>query len=266
MSKCASEKCCLFVRGNLAWRDVVDACGHDAAAKKPFEKVGELSAFGYTPQITTIGGQKSLSLEGGTGCVVTTFDGLQISMDVRCASNSNLAVALFGDFAEIAAGTSKTQTVDRSEIAGGAYVPLNHAGATNITIVEPAGAVEGVDYKKTPAGIEILHDSTVLFAGMTEDLEITYNTPLQSRLEVGTRNSVTKELLFNGKDQEGNAIVFRLYKVTIAGSGDIQWLNQDDFVTFTITGTAQADDTVSPAEFATGLPKSQFGFIQRVAA
>lgn len=260
--KCASHSCCLFVRGNLAWRDVVDPCSGGGVG--PFEKVGELSAFGYTPQITKIGGTKSLSLEGGLTCSVSTFDGLNVSMTVRCASNGNLATAMFGQHGAVTDGTVTGESIDGSMVSAGAYVPLKYVGAKNVVVVSPTGAVENVDYKVTPAGLEIIEGSTVLTDGT--DMIVNYSYSTQGRVEIGTRNSVEKELLFNGKDQEGNAIVLRLYRVDIAADGEVQWLNENDFITFTISGTALVDETQDAVEFSPGLPRSQFGYIQRIKA
>ena len=264
MSSCQSHSCCLFVRGNLSWRDVPNHCADEPEEYGPFIKVGEVSTFGYTPQITRIGGQKSLSLEGGTTCTTTTFDGLQVSFLMRCASDSNLAVALFGEAGEKAFGTVVGEEIDGNEVAPGAYVPLAHVGATDVVITTPATAVLGVDYKITPAGIEIMEGTSVLVAGT--DIVVDYQYGTQGRVEIGTKNSIEKELLFNGKDQEGNAIVLRLYRVSIAADGDVQWLNDTDFMTFTLTGTAMVDDSRDAVEFAPGLPRSTFGYMQRLAA
>jgi hypothetical protein len=264
MSSCQSHTCCLYVRGNLSWRDVPNHCSDTPEEYGPFVKVGEISTFGYTPQITKIGGQKSLSLEGGTTCTTTTFDGLQVSFLIRCASDSNLAVALFGDAGEKTFGTVVGETIDGNEVAPGAYVPLKYVGATNVVITSPAAAVLGVDYKITPAGIEIMEGTAVLTAGTNIVVDYQYGT--QGRVEIGTKNSIEKELLFNGKDSEGNAVVLRLYRVSIAADGDVQWLNDADFMTFTLTGTALVDDSRDAVEFAPGLPRSTFGYMQRLAA
>lgn len=264
MSSCQSHSCCLFVRGNLSWRDVPDFCTDTPEEYGPFVKVGEISTFGYTPQITRIGGQKSLSLEGGTSCTTTTFDGLEVSFLVRCASDSNLAVALFGEAGEKALGTVVGEEIAGNEVAPGAYVPLAHVGATNVVITSPAGAIQGIDYKVTPAGLEILEGTTVLTAGT--DIVLNYSYGTQGRVEIGIKNSIEKELLFNGKDTEGNAIVLRLYRVSIAADGDVQWLNDAEFMTFTLTGVAQVDESRDSVEFTPGLPRSNFGYMQRIAA
>lgn len=263
MSSCQSHKCCLFVKGNLSWRDVPNHCADVPEEYGPFVKVGEISTFGYTPQVTKIGGQKSLSLEGGTTCTTTTFDGLQVSFLVRCASDSNLAVALFGGNGVKDFGSVVGEVIAGSEVAPGAYVPLDNVGAKNVVITSPSAAVLGVDYKITPAGIEIMEGTSVLVAGTSITVDYDYET--QGRVEIGTKNSVEKELLFNGKDSEGNAIVLRLYRVSIAADGDVQFLNESDFVTFTITGTALNDDSRDAVEFTPGLPRSTFGYMQRVA-
>lgn len=263
MSSCQSHQCCLYVKGNLSWRDVPNLCATPPEEPGPFIKVGEISTFGYTPQTTVIGGQKALTLEGGTGCSTTTFDGLQVSFLVRCATDSNLAVALFGGNANKAFGSVVGETIPGAQVAPGAYVPLEHVGAKNVVITSPAAAVQGVDYKVTPAGLEILDGTAVLVAGT--DIVVDYSYETQGRVEIGTRNSVEKELLFNGKDQNGKAIVLRLYRVDVAADGEVQFLNEADFVTFTITGTAKVDDSREPVEFAPGLPPSQFGYMQRTA-
>lgn len=264
MSSCQSHQCCLFVRGNLSWRDVPDHCADTPEELGPFVKVGEISTFGYTPQITRIGGQKSLSLEGGTTCTTTTFDGLQVSFLVRCASDSNLAVALFGENGVKDFGSVVAETIDGNEVAPGAYVPLKYVGAKNVVVTTAGGvAVQGVDYKVTPAGLEIMETSSLIVAGV--ELVVDYDYETQGRVEIGIKNSIEKELLFNGKDQEGNAIVLRLYRVSIAADGDVQFLNDADFVTFTISGTALVDDTRDAVEFAPGLPRSTFGYMQRLA-
>lgn len=265
MSSCQSHQCCLFVRGNLSWRDVPNHCADVPEEYGPFIKVGEISTFGYTPQITKIGGQKSLSLEGGTTCTTTTFDGLNVSFLVRCASDSNLAVALFGETGEKAFGAVVGETIDGNEVAPGAYVPLKYVGATNVVVTTDAGpAVQGVDYKVTPAGLEIMETSPLIVAGA--NLVVDYQYATQGRVEIGTKNSIEKELLFNGKDSEGNAVVLRLYRVSIAADGDVQFLNDADFLTFTLTGTALVDDSRDAVEFAPGLPRSTFGYMQRIAA
>lgn len=262
MPSCQSRACCLYVKGNLAWRDVPDGCVDAVEPVGPFIKVGEVSTFGYTPLTTRIGGQKALTLEGGTTCTTTTFDGLEVSFLVRCASDSNLAVALFGSSAEKAFGSVVGEEIPGTQVAPGAYVPLQYVGAKNVVVTTPA-AVLGVDYKVTPAGIEILEGTAVLVAGT--DMVVDYDYETQGRVEIGTRNSIEKELLMNAKDQDGNAIVMRLYRVNIAAEGDIQWLNDTDFVTFTISGVAQSDDSQAMTEFVPGLPPSQFGYIQRQA-
>lgn len=263
MPTCQSRACCLYVRGNLAWRDVPDNCADESDPVGPFVKVGEVSTFGYTPQVTRIGGQKALTLEGGTTCTTTTFDGLEVSFLVRCASDSNLAVALFGSNGVKALGSVVGEEIPGAQVAPGAYVPLQYVGAKNVEITTPAAAVLGVDYKITPAGIEILEGTAVLVAGT--DIVVDYDYETQGRVEIGTRNSIEKELLMNAKDQDGNAIVMRLYRVNIAAEGDVQWLSESDFVTFTISGVAQSDDSQALTEFVPGLPMSQFGYIQRQA-
>ena len=264
MSSCTSHTCCLYMKGSLSWRDIPNHCADVPEQVGPFIKVGEISTFGYTPQITKIGGQKSLSLEGGTTCVTTTFDGLQVSFLVRCASNSNLAVALFGENGVKNFGSVVGEAIDGNEVAPGSYIPLEHVGAKNVVVTTGAGpAVLGVDYRVTPAGLEILETSPLIVAGT--NLLVDYDYETQGRVEIGTRNAIEKELLMNAKDQDGNAIVLRLYRVSIAADGDVQFLSESDFVTFTITGTALNDDTRDSVEFAPGLPRSTFGYIQRVA-
>lgn len=263
MPSCQSRQCCVYVKGNLSWRDVPNLCADTPEQYGPFIKVGEISTFGYTPQVTKIGGQKALTLEGGTGCTTTTFDGLEVSFLVRCASNSNLAVALFGESGVKALGSVVGEEIPGAQVAPGAYVPLEYVGAKNVVITSPAGAVQGVDYKVTPAGLEIMEGTAVLVAGT--DIVVDYSYEAQGRVEIGTKGSIEKELLFNGKDQDGNPIVMRLYRVNIAADGDLQFLNETDFVTFTLTGTAMVDESREAVEFAPGLPLSNFGYIQRTA-
>ena len=259
MSSC-QDNCCLFVRGDLLWRDV-PACD-STADPAPFEKVGEVRSYSHALDVTTIGKQKSYGLSGGYTCTAYTFDGLTVNFEIQCAKNSNLAVAFFGDNCDAAAGSVTTaEEFKASMVVEGSILPLNYIGATNLVITSPAGAVKGVDYKITPAGIEILPGSAL--AGL--DVEITYDYSAQGRVEIGTKSSLAKELLFNGKDQNGNAIVIRLFNVEIAPEGEIQWLNENEFLSFTITGTALSSDDASTTEWCPGMVPSSFGFIQRVA-
>lgn len=260
MTTSCQDSCCLFLRGDLLWRDV-KGCG-DASDPAPFEKVGEIRSYNHTLEVTTIGKQKSYGLAGGFTCTAYTFDGLTVSFEVQCAKNSNLATAFFGSTCDTESGSvTVAEEFPASMVVESSILPFKYVGVSNVVVTSPAGAVLGVDYKITPAGIEILPGSAL--AGL--DVSVTYAYSAQGRVEIGTKTSVTKELLLNAKDQDGKATVIRLYKVQIAAEGEIQWLQEDQFMTFTITGTAISDEDASTTEWCAGMVPSTFGYIQRAA-
>ena len=259
MAESCTDNCCLFIRGDVLWRDV-PKCG-DSADPAPFEKVGEVRSYTHSLEVTTIGKQKSFGLSGGYTCTAYTFDGLTINMTIQCAKNSNLAVAFFGDNCDTVAGTAETEDFPASMVVGSSILPLKYIGATNVSITSPAGAVLGVDYKLTPAGIEILEGSALI--GL--DVTVQYDYSIQGRVEIGTKNNVAKEILLNAKDQDGKAIVVRLFNVELAAEGEIELFSEDAFLEFTVTGTALASDDASSTEWCPGLIPSSFGYIQRVA-
>jgi hypothetical protein len=143
-------------------------------------------------------------------------------MVIQCAKNSNLAVAFFGDNCDAEAGTAETEDFPASMVVGSSILPLKYIGATNVSITSPAGAVVGVDYKLTPAGIEILEGSSLI--GL--DVTVQYDYSIQGRVEIGTKNNVAKEILLNAKDQDGKAIVVRLFYRMVPRSDSILiWLH-----------------------------------------
>lgn len=260
MSQSCQDQCCLFLRGDLLWRDATTCA--TTGDPEPFEKVGEIRSYTHTLDVTTIGKQKSYGLRGGYSCTAYTFDGLTVSFEVQCMKNSNMATAFFGETCDVAAGNvTVAEQFPASMVVDEAILPLKYIGVSNVVITSPSGAVLGVDYKITPAGIEILSGSAL--AGL--DVSLTYSHKAQGRVEIGTKTSVTKELLFNGKDQDGNAVVIRLFKVEIAAEGEIQWLQDDQFMTFTVTGTAISADDAATTEWCAGTVPSTFGYIQRAA-
>lgn len=275
MSNCANKACCFKLHGDIYMREVQDPCelaGGASIVEAPLESVGIVTEMGYTNLVQTIGSKdKTLSLEDPNGCYKEIYNGTDLTLKIKCSKTSNLAkTAMAGSGASVA-GAVVGETFAGSRVAANALLPFKFSGASAVVITSPVGAVAGVDYKVTPAGIKVLDGSLVLIAGTA--ITLNYSYPAQDRLEVGTTLGKAYEIVIDGRNIMASNTGFPTGKPFTGGfylfkpSADkaVQLMStNNDVLEIEISGTAFEDVNRPSTPVVAGMVPSNVGYFNIV--
>lgn len=182
---------------------------------------------------------------GGTYASVSRIDTVSIKFKVHDLNATNVARAIFGAQASVAAGA----VVDEPVLAYiGGLSALVHVNPTSLAVKNSAGTttyLDGKDYEVKGGGILILAGGTITDA---QALKVSYSYTDYSRIEAMTSGAVTLELHFEGLNEadSGKPVVGDFYRVQLSPTKVLALLG-DKFAELDMEGEVLKDQSKTGA-------------------
>lgn len=178
---------------------------------------------------------------GGTLNEVRRIKGVTAQVTLAQIDPVNLARALYGTAASVAAGTVTNETAVAIK---GALVPTAYANPTSVVVKDETGTttyVEGEDYVVKPAGIFITDDSSI---GNGATIKINYNYSKQDIVQALAGSQGEFELLFEGLNEarSGKPVIVRAWRFRPGALKKLDLIG-NDYASLELEGKVLADDT-----------------------
>jgi len=189
---------------------------------------------------------------GGNACAIVRISDVAANITLNCLSSANIARALGGTAAVVAAGS----IVDAVRIAHkGGFVPVA-PGATAVVVKHTSGSptyVLNTDYTLTTNGIIILAAGAILDAA---SIKISYTNVALDSVDILTSAFGTFQLYLDGLNEmeSGSPVLIELYKFTFGPAAALAMIS-DDPAELAISGKLVADAS------KTGVGVSQYAKI-----
>lgn len=213
-------------------------------ACSPFKKVGNVLSCNVEIVSELLGrGNQYLNPDS---CPRSSITGVNLTITMGCASVRNLIQGLFGSAVDVESG-SKVDEFCIEELEQSDFFPFSKKQATLNTVVvrlldedndEVMVLVEGVDYKLSKSGVQILKDIDILNASEIE-IAYDYNTINFTKIKFGTLKQGYKSLYFKGTNYaDGGAGLFdaEFTKVYFKPMDLFNLITADEFLTITLQG------------------------------
>lgn len=261
-----AKNCCFKGRGRIAVLDYAAAIA----------KTAGLMSVGNSPQLSvnvneTVERVKDFTTSaGGTECSSREIDYMEVTLQLKCLSLTNLVLGLHGSGEQLATAAIASEP----KVAWpGAIVPLSDMPdlskpitVTN-TAAQPVPYAAGTDYVITEAGsIEIPEGSTIpaptVTAGVGQpNIQVSYQRVDQTRIQLATRPSRPVQLHFDGVNvmDGGGTAHFDLWKVQFGPAANVQMLSADSAM-LELKGEVLRDPTKPRGTAAN--PLSQYGTLR----
>lgn len=217
--------------------------GATFSARK-FVDVGNASVFQYSFSEEKKELKNYQDPAGGTADSVTRVNTVDGQMDLRDFKPANLALALWGTTAALAA----TAIVGEAGhvINPGAFIPTNRIINTTIAPVVKKGAtvIAPADYTVSVGGITIADTITTATVVAGDAITIDYTPKAGADIQALISSSPEVSIFFEGVNQvTGKAATRRIYKAKL---GVAQQINEigEDFGTLQLSLSIQKDSTI----------------------
>ncbi len=196
-----------------------------------FRPVGNVSALSITIETTEF--EHTESCSGSRGIDLTIVQEINVSLTVTMESivRDNLALTLFGETSEVAAGSAVDEIVAVESLD--LWYPLNNIQATTIVVTGPAGSpvhVEGTDYIcNGPAG-SILPLGTGSIPAMA-NLEVDYDFALQDDVQAITSSTGAQRWArfegLNTAEDPNTPVVVDFFKAQVQPLAELALINEE---------------------------------------
>lgn len=176
--------------------------------------IGNCNSLNYEAQVQDIEEQDYTTPGGGLDASVQRIQSLTVSYNARHFKAANMARAMFGSAADVAAGTV---TAEPHTAYPGALLMLANPGATNVVITQEAGGtplVLDTDYTLDPAGFPVITEGGVVTdAGL--DVEVDYSFAKHATIQALVRSGKRYRHVFVGLNEarSGKPVVIECYRV-----------------------------------------------------
>lgn len=193
--------------GKVSLKDLQEPKGHIF--------IGNVSSLQYQAEVNTIEDQDHTTPGGGLDASVQRISALNVTYNARHFNKANIARAIMGAAADVAAGTVTSEVHKGYK---GALIRLSKPVDSAVEVVvkstggSPTTYVEGTDYLVSPAGITILETGTVVDAA---DLDIAYAYPKHANIQALVSSGKRYSLLFEGLNEarSGKPVIIEVFKV-----------------------------------------------------
>ena len=223
---------------------------------RAFVDVGNTSAFSFAFTENRQELRDFRDPSGGVDASVARIESVTGSMDLRHFTASNLALALWGTTAALAA-TAITNEAHKARL--GRFVPLNRIVNTAVAVVVRVGAtvVNAADYAVSHGGLTFV--AAPQTAQLIEGADVTVDyTPVAStdvQTLIGSAPNVS--VLFEGVNGvDGKPTTARMYRCKLGVAANVGMIGEE-FGTLQLTFTVEKDATVP------GVGKSHFFELQQ---
>lgn len=259
--------CCGKFVGKIYMQEREDFCPTVAAPwSTPTRFIGNASQLQFNNEVETITKKDYTTPGGGTACTVTTTE-LKIALTMECIKAWTLAEIGFlgtSQYQNLAAQTGILET-HRVNAACDLIVTQRmidtSTAATAPVVTDVGGAttyVAGVDYNVvySGSGIEITEMTTI---PVGSDIEITYDSPVQTLGEILTKSAKNYRLIFVGVNEaEGDRPVrFEVKNVKFTPTSSFDIIG-DEFAMLEVEGSVLRDECLMGTN-AAGDQLSQYG-------
>lgn len=242
--------CCFKGRGKVWFRKQVDFCPvlPGTPNPNPWYHIGNAELFQINTTTTEQTVKDFTSKAGGIACSSIEIDQVNLNVTMDCFKKRNILLALLAEGAidNVPAGAVANEVFVVEE--EGEFIPLEFipTGAS-VVVTGTAGApvyVLGTDYEVTGTGVQLI---TVADGGsitVGTDLEIDYNYPLQTQLDIIQSAAQEYEVYLDGFNiAEAGAPPFgvHLFRVRFSPAQNIDFISED-FITLEVTGKVMQDE------------------------
>jgi len=159
-----------------------------------------------------------------------TEKSLSIKLDMHQFDRETLAKAFFSTSTLEAASTVAAETLPT--LAVGDYAFLQHPGASNIVMTDsdtPATTLAaGTHYEVTDAAQGVI--KILSLASLVQPFKVAYSYATYGNIAAFTATSVRTGLVFTGRNQDGDKARVIIPKLSLAMSGDFNWLSDEESV------------------------------------
>lgn len=226
-----------------------------------FKSIGNVSDLKITVGVSTLEHKESQTGQRATDLRLTTETKASLSMTVENFIAANLADALRGTGATVAAGTAVVAT---KKFFTGSVTALDHVKVSSvvvkttdpspITLTPFTSATSKWDYKVNEEAGSILINpttsgttgwdklTTITAAGL--DLEVTYNHAVQTKVDALTEGASELYMRFEGLNtaEENAPVVVEVFKFLTDPLKELSLIS-DGIQQFTLEGSVLADST-----------------------
>lgn len=212
------DVCCYLGAGVLS---VAKKSSYDAGLSG-LREFGNTKDFTVTPTVSETKTPNFMNRAGGDACVTQVIESVMVKFTAICHKMDNLALALYGDYTEVASAAVVNEALVAFE---GCIVPLANLPDLSIPPVITDAAtdlityVEGVDYTFTEAGALIILDGTTIPAPLlgVPNIHVDYTKVAQFDLQMFTNVNDELTIFFSGtnRDDAGQLAQLTLYKVKL---------------------------------------------------
>jgi len=245
-----SQQCCTLLRGRVILTPALKPSGvgwgslwgieYGGGAATPLQMppgrfIGNSSALTITPTYQTFE-TIDYTGEGGPACAGADLQNIAVSINMKCQSPENLALALFGTqcttgapsvvLNELIPVSGSTIQCNDSIFFGQPLVDLDQNVALQLD--GPTGSQSlnaGVDFQKTAVGVRMLRDLSV---DSLTTLRASYTTQAGAQhIEAATRDSIDVGVVYEGIEKlTQRAVIAQIYRLRLVNSSAFDLINQ----------------------------------------
>lgn len=208
-----------------------------------FRRVGNASSFEYSFSEEKKELRDFQDPSGGIAVAVSRVDKVEGKIDFRNISAENLALALWGSTAALAATAI---TGEPHVINAGAFIPTARLinAATPPVVHAGATVLDTDDYVVSAGGIQIAATITTVGVDDGDPITIDYTPRASANVQALISAAPDISIFFEGLNTvNSKAAVARVYKAKMGVASNISMIG-DDFATLSVTFTVQKDETV----------------------
>lgn len=251
---CVTTQCCTLLRGELfmaSYASLSDflagvSCDIKGSSYKP---IGNVLSCNLSIQSSLIGKENKYLLSEST-CARTPIIGVEIDMNIGCASSKNLIQALYSETPEDSNG-SKVDKFCAKTLSSCDFFPFSKTSADlNSVVVYLKNALGDLvytlildtDYTVNRSGVQIINDAITMNGATTIFIAYDYDTDGFYNLDFGSEKKGYKSLFFKGTnyadDQEAK-FDLKIGKVLFKPIDSLSLINASEFMTINLQGVVE---------------------------
>lgn len=213
----------------------------DRNGSRGARQIGNVSSLAFSVNEETKELMDYTSAGGGTRNEKRRITGVEVSITMHDLSPENLAMAMYGETSEVAAGSvvDEAVTAKHDEL-----VLLDNVGATSVVVKNQAGDTTytvDTDYTVTSSGIIVLSTGTI---ADDASLKVSYDYPAQDVVQGLTSDAGEYELIFEGINEarSGKQATVVAHRVRFGAAANLDLIG-DDYAGLELTGKLLSDDS-----------------------